>query len=164
MSVGEDPRPGRLSTSTNENHVEKVRAVINGNRHLTVREVAAEVGINIGSYHQIFTEELQMHCVSACTDTMHLKCRTPAHTSLLIHSYLAIHQTSVVPHPTYSPDLAPADFFLFPKVKTSLKGSHFQTIQEIQENACHHTKCIPESIPTMEETLGMVYCQYWGLL
>ena len=35
----------------------------------------------------------------------------PAHASLLIRSYLAKHQTSVVPHPPYSPDLAPADFF-----------------------------------------------------
>jgi len=30
----------------------------------------------------------------------------PAHTLLLICSYMAKHQTSVVPHPTYSPDLA----------------------------------------------------------
>jgi histone-lysine N-methyltransferase SETMAR len=50
----------------------------------------------------------------------------PAH-MLLIHSYLAKHPTSIVPHPPYSPDLAPADFFLFPKLKTTLKGHHFQT-------------------------------------
>jgi hypothetical protein len=28
----------------------------------------------------------------------------------------------------------------------------------------HHKKCVPGSIPTMEETLGMVYRQYMGLL
>jgi len=28
MSAGEDPRPGQLSTSTNEDHVERVHAVI----------------------------------------------------------------------------------------------------------------------------------------
>jgi transposase len=54
--------------------------------------------------------------------------------SLLIRSYLAKHQTSVVPHPPYSPDLAQADFFLFPKLKTTLKGRHFQTREEIEEN------------------------------
>jgi len=43
-------------------------------------------------------------------------------------------QTSVVPHPPYSPELAPADICLFPKLKTTLKGRHFQTIEEIQEN------------------------------
>jgi len=52
----------------------------------------------------------------------------PVHASLLIHSYLAKHQTSVVPHPPYSLDLAPADFFLFPKLKITLKGCRFQTI------------------------------------
>jgi len=41
----------------------------------------------------------------------------PAHASHLIRSYLAKHQTSVVPHPPYSPDLAPADLFLFPRFK-----------------------------------------------
>ena len=59
----------------------------------------------------------------------------PAHVSLLISSYLAKHQTSVVLHPTYSPNLTPADFFLFPKLKTTLKGSSFQIIEEIRENA-----------------------------
>jgi len=54
-----------------------------------------------------------------------------AHTSLLIHSYLTKHQTSVLPHPPYSPDLAPADFFLFPKLKITLKRCNFQTIEEI---------------------------------
>jgi len=52
----------------------------------------------------------------------------PAHASLIIRSYLAKHQTSVVPHPPYSPDLAPADFFLFPKLQTTLKGRRFETI------------------------------------
>ena len=38
---------------------------------------------------------------------------------------------SVVPHPPYSLDLAPSDFFLFPKQKMKLKGRRFQT-EEIQ--------------------------------
>jgi hypothetical protein len=44
-----------------------------------------------------------------------------AHMSLLIRSYLAKHQTSIVPNLPYSPDLAPAGFFLYPKLKTTLK-------------------------------------------
>jgi hypothetical protein len=36
MSVGEDPMHGRLSTSTNDEHVEIVHTVICGNRSLTV--------------------------------------------------------------------------------------------------------------------------------
>ena len=64
MSVGEDPRPGRPSTSTNDDHVERVRAVIRGNRRLTVREVADEEGISIGSCHKIFTEK-NFRCVAS---------------------------------------------------------------------------------------------------
>jgi len=59
----------------------------------------------------------------------------PAHASLIIHSYLVKHQTSIAPHPPYSLDLVPADFFLFPKLKIALKGRPFQTIGEIQEKA-----------------------------
>jgi len=69
----------------------------------------------------------------------------PGHALLLICSYLAKHQTSVVPHPLYSPILAPADFFLFPKLQTTLKGCHFQTIEEIQENAIRELSTITES-------------------
>jgi len=65
MSVGEDSRPGRNSTSTNDDYVERVRVVIHGNRRLTVREGADEVGISVGSCHQIFAEKLQMRRVSA---------------------------------------------------------------------------------------------------
>ena len=35
----------------------------------------------------------------------------PSHASLLIRSYLVKHQTSVVPHPPYSPDFSPSRIF-----------------------------------------------------
>jgi transposase len=69
----------------------------------------------------------------------------PAHVLLLIRSYLAKHQTSVVPHLPYSPDLAPADFFLFPNLKTTLKRCRFQTTEDIQENATRELCAITES-------------------
>jgi transposase len=45
-----------------------------------------------------------------------------AHASLLIREFLAKDETTIMPQPPYSPDLAPADFFLFPKLKSTLKG------------------------------------------
>jgi len=65
ISVSEDPRPGRPSTSTNNDHVYRVHAVNRGNCCLAVREVADDVGITTGSCHQIFTEKLQMHRIIA---------------------------------------------------------------------------------------------------
>jgi transposase len=66
----------------------------------------------------------------------------PAHTSFLIRSYPAKHQTYVVPHPPYSPDLSPADIFLFTKLKSTLKGRRFQPKEEIQENAIRELRAI----------------------
>ena len=43
-------------------------------------------------------------------------------------------QITQVTQPPYSPDLAPCDFWLFPKLKSPFKGKIFQTIDEIQEN------------------------------
>jgi len=70
---------------------------------------------------------------------------SPAHATLLIRSYLAKHRTSVVPHPPYSLDLAPVEFFLFPKLKTTLKERRFQTTEEIQENAVRERRAITEN-------------------
>jgi len=33
-------------------------------------------------------------------------------------------------HPSYSPDLAPSDFYLFPKLKLFLAGQRFSSNQE----------------------------------
>jgi hypothetical protein len=37
-----------------------------------------------------------------------------------------------ISHPPYSPDLAPCDLFLFPKMKLKLKGGRFDITEEIQ--------------------------------
>ena len=47
----------------------------------------------------------------------------PAHSALTIRQFLASRQVSTLDHPPYSPDLAPSDFFLFPKLKGVLKGT-----------------------------------------
>ncbi|UYV76948.1 hypothetical protein LAZ67_14002538 [Cordylochernes scorpioides] len=37
-----------------------------------------------------------------------------------------------MPQPPYSPDLAPCDFFLFPKLKRPMKGRRYATLDEIK--------------------------------
>jgi len=58
---------------------------------------------------------------------------TPAHTALSILEFLAKKNIPVLPHPPYSPDLAPCDFYLFPKLKSKLKGYHFGMMENIQK-------------------------------
>jgi len=65
----------------------------------------------------------------------------PAHASLLIREFLAKNETTVVPQPPYSPDLAPADFFLFPKLKSTLKGRRFESTEE---NSLTELRAIPK--------------------
>ena len=39
-----------------------------------------------------------------------------------------------VRYPLYNPDVAPCDFYLFPKLKEKLRGSRYETIEEIKES------------------------------
>ena len=59
----------------------------------------------------------------------------PAHRSFKVSQFLATNNMIVVPHPPYSPDLYPCDFFLFPKLKLRMKCRRFETIEEIQEES-----------------------------
>ena len=45
----------------------------------------------------------------------------------------AIHDCGfkLIEHPPYSPDLAPSDFHLFPKLKTAISGTHFQSDDDV---------------------------------
>ncbi len=44
------------------------------------------------------------------------------HTAAIVTDWLAARHVQMLQHPPYLPDLAPADFFLFPKVKKELAG------------------------------------------
>ena len=46
----------------------------------------------------------------------------PVHTAAVVKEWIAAHGVKMIAHPPYSPDLAPADFFLFPRVKEQLAG------------------------------------------
>jgi hypothetical protein len=41
----------------------------------------------------------------------------------------------IVSHPPYSPDFAPSDFALFPKLKMKLKGQRFEKVSDIQRES-----------------------------
>ena len=40
----------------------------------------------------------------------------------------------IVPHPPDSPDLAPCDFWLFPKLKEKVRDCRYETIEEMKES------------------------------
>ena len=70
--------------------------------------------------------------------------RPERNTFLLHHDNARLHRSAqtqdamtslkftVVPHPPYSPDLAPSDFRLLPKLKETLKGRHSSSDTEVE--------------------------------
>ncbi|UYV75991.1 hypothetical protein LAZ67_13002040 [Cordylochernes scorpioides] len=211
--VNDEERAGRPSTSTTDEKINEVEKMILSNRRITVREVAEDLNISIGSCHSIFINDLGMRRVAAkfvpklpnCDQKQHRmnianeildsvrddpnllqrvitddeagvvhheflrQGRTvnkeyylqvmrnlreairqkrpdlwknknwllhhdnaPAHTSLLVRDFLAKNNTLMIPQPPYSPDLAPCDFFLFPKLKRPMKGRRYATLDEIK--------------------------------
>ncbi|UYV65187.1 hypothetical protein LAZ67_3003503 [Cordylochernes scorpioides] len=211
--VNDEEGAGRPSTSTTDEKINEVEKIILANRRITVREVAEDLNISIGSCHSIFINDLGMRRVAAkfvpkllnCDQKQHCmnianemldsvrddpnllqrvitgdeagvvhheflpQGRTvnkeyylqvmrnlreairqkrpdlwknknwllnhdnaPAHTSLLVRDFLAKNNTLMMPQPPYSLDLAPCDFFLFPKLKRSMKGRRYATLDEIK--------------------------------
>lgn len=249
--VNDEERAGRPSTSTTDENIDEVKKIVLANRRITVREVAEDLNISIGSCHSILTNDLGMRRVAAkfvpkllnvdqkqhriniakelldsvrddpnllqrvitgdeswvygydvetkaqssqwklpheprpkkarqvrsnvkvlltvffdCRGVVHheflpqgrtvnkeyylqvmrnlreaIRQKRPdlwkndnasAHTSLLVREFLAKNNTLIMPQPPYSPDLAPCDFFLFPKLKRPMKGRRYATIEEIK--------------------------------
>ena len=59
----------------------------------------------------------------------------PAHSSDLVQQFLAKHKIVKFRQPPYSSDIAPCDFWMFPKSKQALKGKRFDDMETIQSNA-----------------------------
>jgi hypothetical protein len=67
-----------------------------------------------------------------------------AHTTSVVARFLARKQVTVFHYPSYWLDLAPADFFRFPKLKSQLKGKRFQDISTMQANVTEQIRSIPK--------------------
>ena len=70
-----------------------------------------------------------------CTTTRRLTLR-------FVCQILAHRGVIVVDHPPYSPDLTPADIFLFPCLKTALNGTRFDDLDDIQGSVTTTLKTI----------------------
>ena len=57
----------------------------------------------------------------------------PAHSSQAAGEEATRCGYQILPHPPYSPDLAPSDFFLFPEMKNPLRGRRFDDRDDVIE-------------------------------
>jgi len=71
---------------------------------------------------------------------------------------LASHGIPVIQQPSYSPDMALRDFWLFPQLKMVLKGNRFEDNGTIKKNATSTLNTIPKMFPAVAGPLEAV-CQ-----
>ena len=60
--------------------------------------------------------------------------------------FLAKHEIKVIAQPPFSLDLAPCDFFPFPKLKYPLRGTRHELIEAMKRNSLKKLKAIPAEI------------------
>lgn len=56
----------------------------------------------------------------------------PSHTTNLVKETINALKWDVNPHPPYSPDLAPSDYYLFSAMSIALAGHHFNEFEEVE--------------------------------
>ena len=86
----------------------------------------------------------------------------PVHNSILVTDYLTKMVIKTVPHPPYSPDLAPCTFCLFPKHR----GCRYETIEEMKEAVTKVIDTLPQEDfhGAFQKLLEQVHCSRRGLL
>ena len=73
-----------------------------------------------------------------------------------MQQFLAEKSTPVITQPPYSPDLAPSDFWLFPILKMGLKGTRFETMEDIECDSEDPKRSLPPVLPTTAGSMEQV--------
>ena len=130
------PCSGRSSTSPTKVNIAKVKEMVTENRHLSLREIAAELFVSHESIHTILND---------CLGIVSHHDNAPSHKAIIVNEFLSKNSTNIIEQPPYSPDMGPVDFFLFPNLKLPLRGSRFQSIEDIKEDSRRELKSIAEN-------------------
>ena len=69
----------------------------------------------------------------------------PAHRSVLVKDFLAKNNVTTLEYTPYSPDLAAADFYLFPRLKSALKERRFCDSTNIIKNVTEELKRLSQN-------------------
>ncbi|UYV62214.1 hypothetical protein LAZ67_1008240 [Cordylochernes scorpioides] len=86
--VNDEERSGRPSTSKTDEKINEVEKMILANRRITVREVAKDLNISIGSCHSIFINDLGMRRVAAKFVPKLLNCDQKQHRMNIVNEML----------------------------------------------------------------------------
>ena len=88
----------------------------------------------------------------------------PAHSATFVRQFLAQKMVVVVDHPPYCPDLTPDDIFLFPRLKTVMKGARFGDVNAVKDRVTAILTSIPhETFAEAVRTLSNMCWSGWRL-
>ena len=94
---------------------------------------ASLVGTKDG--HQVLYETWKAFLESheEVSDEIHTGRPSTTTTAFLVTRFLADSKILTISQPPYSPNVAPSDFFLSPRLKNPMKGHHFGTVDKVEE-------------------------------
>ena len=104
-------------------------------RRLSIMKIADMMHISYGSVEDIIHNDLGYRKMAAKRPELAAngwilhQDNAPAHRAIATQETIAQLGIEIMPHPPYSPDLAPCDFYLFPQVKKKFVGAIFELIQ-----------------------------------
>ena len=111
--VKDFPRSSRPSTSSTEVSIANVKEMVTENRHLSLREIVAELSMSHESIRTILND-----CLGMKDSWILYHDNAPSQKAIIVNKFLTKNSTNIIEQPPYSPDIAPTDFFLFPKLNT----------------------------------------------
>ena len=77
------------------------------------------------------------------TITLHMD-NSRVHRSTMVNNFMMDNKLKNAPHPPYSPDLAPSDFYLFGYLKHKMIGLEFSSVDELKQYIIHEFSLIPK--------------------
>ena len=120
----DDERCGRIKEVRTPELIGQIKNFIDKDCRLSIEIISAPFNVSVGIIHTIIHEELKMQKICA---------KFVPRVLILVIDYLTKMGIKAVPQPPYSSDLAPCDFCLFPKLKETLRGCCYETIEEMKE-------------------------------
>ncbi|UYV78510.1 hypothetical protein LAZ67_16001822 [Cordylochernes scorpioides] len=165
ISIEDDPSQGRPKFQRTDENVRKITVLIKENPRTTLLELEQDTGISKTTIGRIVTEDLKLKKTPAkfiprfltneqklcrlatCEDMMEMTRTDPEWKDKIItgdETWVYGYDPETKPQSAEWRDIAPNDFFLFPKLKAVLKGRHFDTRDNIIEKSPLALKSIPK--------------------
>ena len=105
--------------------------------------LAEELNLSYCTIYKILTEHLGERKVFARFVPHQLN--ASPHKTKTVNEFLMKKQICVMDYPSYSFDLSLCDYFLFPKLKTAIKGAFYDDVPTIQSAVTQVLKNIPKT-------------------